>query len=57
MLRLGPMELILILLVVILLFGARKLPQLGRAVGETISEFRKSVKTDAGKSEETKSQG
>lgn len=44
--RLGWMEIALILVVVLLIFGANKLPQLGRAVGDTIKEFKKSVKTD-----------
>ena len=37
----GPTELILIAVVVILLFGARKLPQLGKSVGRTMGEYRK----------------
>ena len=37
----GPTELILIAVVVIILFGARKLPQLGKSVGRTMGEFRK----------------
>ncbi len=43
----GPLELILILVVVILIFGASKLPQLGKGIGEGIREFRKSTKDDA----------
>ncbi len=38
----GP-ELILILAVVVLLFGARKLPELGSSVGKTITNFKKGV--------------
>jgi sec-independent protein translocase protein TatA len=34
--------LILIVLVALLLFGPSKLPQLGRAIGDTLREFRKS---------------
>ncbi len=37
----GATELILIAVVVILLFGARKLPQLGKSVGRTMGEYRK----------------
>ena len=37
----GPTELILIAVVVILLFGAKKIPQLGRSAGRTVGEFRK----------------
>lgn len=41
--NLGWVEISLILVVVILIFGAGKLPQLGRAVGDTIKEFKKSI--------------
>ncbi|MFH1791159.1 MAG: twin-arginine translocase TatA/TatE family subunit [Candidatus Omnitrophota bacterium] len=44
MCRLGLSELLVVLLVVVLLFGAAKLPALGRALGEAIREFRKSAK-------------
>lgn len=33
--------------VVVLLFGTKKLPQLGSAVGETIKNFKKGIKEDA----------
>ena len=36
-------ELLLILLVLLLLFGANKLPQLGQGLGETIKGFRKAL--------------
>lgn len=36
----GPTELVVILAVVVILFGARRLPQLGRSIGEGIREFR-----------------
>ena len=39
----GPTELILILLIVIIIFGARKLPDLGRSIGEGIKNFKKSM--------------
>ena len=38
---LGPTELIIILAIVILLFGARKLPELAGSIGKSIREFRK----------------
>jgi sec-independent protein translocase protein TatA len=41
---LGPLELGLILLIVILVFGAGKLPELGGAVGKTLREFRSATK-------------
>jgi len=39
----GPTELILILLIVIIIFGARKLPDLGKSIGEGIKNFKKSM--------------
>jgi sec-independent protein translocase protein TatA len=41
----GPTELILILLIVIIIFGARKLPDLGKSIGEGIKNFKKSMNT------------
>jgi sec-independent protein translocase protein TatA len=41
----GPTELLLILLIVIIIFGARKLPDLGKSLGEGIKNFKKSVNT------------
>jgi len=44
--RLGTWEILLIVLVILLLFGGAKLPQLARGLGESIKEFRKAVKQD-----------
>ena len=41
---LGPTELIIILVIVVLIFGAGKLPELGGAVGKTMREFRSATK-------------
>ena len=38
---LGGPEIILIFLVVLLLFGAKKLPQLARGLGKSLGEFRR----------------
>lgn len=37
---LGATEIGVILLIIIILFGAKRLPQIGRSVGEGIREFR-----------------
>lgn len=37
-------ELIIILVIILLLFGAKKLPELGRSLGQGIKEFKKSTK-------------
>jgi sec-independent protein translocase protein TatA len=41
--NLGMGEILLILFVIILLFGAKRLPELARSVGKSISEFRHAV--------------
>jgi sec-independent protein translocase protein TatA len=41
---LGPTELIVILLILVLIFGATKLPQLGSALGKTIRGFKSEMK-------------
>ena len=48
--NLGLPELLVILLIVVLIFGAAKLPQLGRGVGEGIKNFKDAMKSgNAGK--------
>ncbi len=42
----GLQELIVILLIVVVLFGASRLPQLGRGLGEAISNFKRGLKGD-----------
>lgn len=39
----GPTELILIILIIVIIFGARKLPELGKSMGEGIKNFKKSI--------------
>ena len=40
--RIGPVELILIIVVLMLIFGVGKLPQVGDAMGKAVRQFRKS---------------
>lgn len=43
MFGLGAQELIIILIIVFLIFGASRLPELGRGIGQAIRNFKKSV--------------
>lgn len=42
--NIGIPGLILILVLALIIFGPKKLPEIGRAVGQTLSEFKKSAK-------------
>lgn len=44
MMNIGVPGLILILVIALILFGPAKLPQLGKAIGETLREFKTSTK-------------
>jgi len=39
----GTMELLIILIIVIVLFGASRLPQIGKGIGEAIRNFKKAT--------------
>ena len=40
---LGPWEIVLIILVIILIFGGKKIPELARGLGKGLKEFRKTT--------------
>jgi sec-independent protein translocase protein TatA len=44
--KVGPTELILVLLIVLIVFGVGKLPEIGGALGKAMKDFRKSTKDD-----------
>jgi sec-independent protein translocase protein TatA len=46
MARLGLPELLIILFIVVLIFGANKLPQLGRGIGSAIRNFKDGMNDD-----------
>ena len=49
--RMGPLEIGLILVIILIVFGVGKLPQVGNAIGKSIREFRKAR---SGEEEESK---
>ena len=51
---LQPAHLLLILGIALLVFGPKKLPELGRGLGESIRGFREAMKGEATKGEEEK---
>ena len=42
--NIGPVELIIIVIVIMLLFGAKRIPELAQGLGKGIREFKKSLK-------------
>ena len=46
MARIGLTEIILILVVIVLLFGGRKIPELMKGIGQGMKEFKKASKFD-----------
>jgi len=48
----GVQELLVIFLILVLLFGATKLPQIGRGIGEGIRNFKSGLKADGGESKQ-----
>ena len=43
---LGPWQVVLIILAVVLLFGGRKIPELMKGLGQGLKEFKKATKDD-----------
>jgi len=54
MMGLGMPELIIILVIALLIFGAGKLPQVGSSVGKAIREFKGAVEEKPGKDDSAK---
>jgi len=51
--RLGIVELILILVVALVIFGPAKLPEIGKAVGKSLKEFKKETSNIMGDGDKT----
>ena len=50
---LGPTEILIIIVVFVLLFGAKKIPELAKGLGEGIKNFKSSVKNAEDESKDT----
>ena len=50
----GPTELLIIIVVAVLLFGGKKIPELAKGLGEGIKNFKSSVKTEEENKDEKK---
>jgi sec-independent protein translocase protein TatA len=44
----GIIEIIIVLIIIIVLFGASRLPEIGRGIGEAIKNFKKSISEPPG---------
>jgi len=44
----GPMELVVILVIAVLLFGGKKIPELMKGVGQGMKEFKNALKEEPG---------
>ncbi|MEA3266170.1 MAG: twin-arginine translocase TatA/TatE family subunit [Candidatus Fermentibacteria bacterium] len=53
--RIGTTELVLILVVLLLLFGAKRIPEIARSIGKSMNQFKKGLKdVDINSEEENK---
>ena len=41
--NIGPMELFIVLVIVLVLFGAKRVPEMGASIGKGIREFKRSL--------------
>ena len=55
--RFGIPELLLILLILLLIFGASKLPEIARTMGQSINEFKKSMSGKSTKQDKEENKG
>ena len=48
----GPWQIVIILIVIVLLFGGRKIPELMKGIGQGMKEFKKATKADESEKED-----
>ncbi len=51
--NIGPMEIGLVLIIALIVFGPKRLPELGKSLGKGISEFRGTISGEKSEAEET----
>ena len=55
--NIGPLEIIVVLIIALVVFGPKRLPELGRSLGKGLREFRGSLSGDHDDDEPTPPQG
>ena len=53
--NIGPLEIVVVLIIALVVFGPKRLPELGRSLGKGIREFRGSIGGDGGDEDERQS--
>ena len=48
MFGIGPLELVLVLAIVLIVFGAKRLPEMGRSLGSGMREFKEGITNPSG---------
>jgi sec-independent protein translocase protein TatA len=54
--NIGPLEIVVVLIIALIVFGPKRLPELGRSLGKGIREFRGSVTGESDDEDEPASQ-
>ena len=54
--NIGPLEIAIVLVIALIVFGPKRLPSLGRSVGQGITEFREGLGSPAGEREDAADQ-
>jgi sec-independent protein translocase protein TatA len=53
--NIGPLEIVVVLIIALIVFGPKRLPELGRSLGKGIREFRGSLGGDSDEDEDERS--